>query len=141
MINNRELIFVVDENNNPVKPQIRSFVHKNNLWHRTTGIWVINRKKQILCQKRSLQKDQNPGFWEAYFGGHLGSNETDVHNAKIELGEELGIKVLEKDFVFYKVCKSDKPTHKEFNHIFGVFLNREDLDFNFEERGIKTWTA
>lgn len=136
MINSDELIFVVDENNNPLSPEIRRIVHKKNLWHRTTGIWVINKKKQILAQKRSMQKDQNPGFWEAYFGGHIAPNQTSIDNAKIELGEELGINAEKKDFIFYKACKSDKPTHKEFNHIFAFILDREDLDFTLEESEI-----
>ena len=66
MIDIQELLFVVDENNQPLKPQLRSSAHKNGLWHRTTGIWVINKSKKVLCQKRSLKKDLNPGIWEAF---------------------------------------------------------------------------
>lgn len=84
MLDNQELVFTVNENNQPLKPELRSIAHKNGLWHRTTGIWVINNKKQILCQKRSLKKDILPGYWEAFFGGHLAPDEDFKHNAANE---------------------------------------------------------
>lgn len=132
MIDSQELLFVVDKNNQPLKPQLRSAVHKNGLWHRTTGVWVINRKKQILCQKRSLKKDIKPGYWEAFFGGHLASDEEYKHNATNEIKEELGIEIKKGDLIPYKVLKSDKPTHKEFQQIFALILD-DNPNFQFEK--------
>lgn len=136
MIDNQELLFVVDENNEPLEPKPRSFVHKNGLWHRTSGIWVVNKNKQILCQKRSLKKDVKPGMWEAFFGGHLAPTEDYLQNAIEETGEELGISVKKEDFIQYKVLKSDKPTHREFQGIFAVKLNGDIGNFKFEKEEI-----
>lgn len=133
MINKDELIFVVDENNNPVEPEKRSLAHKNGLWHRTSGVWIINKKKQILCQKRSRKKDVKPGMWEAFFGGHLAPNEDYKDNAANEVEEELGIKIEKENLLPYKILKSDKPTHKEFQYIFAFILEEESKDFNFEK--------
>ncbi len=69
MINKEELIFAVDENNNPIEPISRENAHKNGIWHRISDIWIINKKKQVLVQKRSALKDTNPGKWEAFVGG------------------------------------------------------------------------
>lgn len=133
MINNEELLFIVDENNNPLSPQPRNYAHKNGLWHRTTGIWVINGKKQILCQKRSLNKDVKPGFWEAFFGGHLAPNEDYLQSAVNEVREELGIEIDKNDLIPFKILKSDKPNHREFQHIFALKLKSNDNCFNFEK--------
>jgi|SRR3989344_9336659 len=134
MINKDELVFTVDENNNPVEPEKRSFVHKNGLWHRTSGVWVINRKEQILCQKRSLKKDVKPGMWEAFFGGHLAPNEDYKDNAANEVREELGIKINKESIIPYKVLKSDKPTHKEFQYVCALILEKlENFDFEKDE--------
>lgn len=133
MINADELLFVVDAENNPLEPQPRFEAHKNGSWHRTTGIWVINRDKQVLCQKRSLLKDKNPGKWEAFFGGHLGPGEEAIDNTVKEIGEELGIKVEANDMIPYKFFKSDKPTHKEFLHIFAYILDTNSTNFQFEK--------
>lgn len=133
MINKQELVFVVDENNNPLEPQPRYIAHAKGLWHRTSGIWVLNSKKQLLCQKRSLKKDVKPGFWEAFFGGHVAADEDYQHNAAYEAGEELGISVDEGDLISYKVLPSNKPTHREFQGIFALKLDKDVDAFHIEE--------
>jgi isopentenyl-diphosphate Delta-isomerase len=136
MIDNQELLFVVDEDNKPLDPLPRHVVHTGGIWHRATGIWVVSRTGKILCQKRSLNKDIRPGMWEAFFGGHLGPNETYIENAQKELGEELGISVSAEQLIPYKVFKSDKPKHKEFQHVFAFLLPNDQSDFTFEEEEI-----
>lgn len=135
MINPNELLFVVDENNQPQNPVIRHVAHAKGLWHRTSGIWVINSKKQILTQKRSLNKDIKPGFWEAFFGGHLAPDEDYAENALREVREELGISVTPDQLIPYKILKSDKPTHKEFQGIFALKTDQLD-NFHIEKEEV-----
>ncbi len=137
MIDKEEMLFVVDENNQPLEPKPRSFVHKNLIWHRTSDIWIMNRKGEVLCQKRSLLKDQNPGKWEAFFGGHLAPGEEYLHNAILETEEELGLRISEKDLVEYKVFKSDKPHHKEFSCIYALVLDHYPEQFKLEAEEIE----
>ena len=137
MINPDELLFIVDENNKPLAPVIRKIAHKKVLWHRTTGIWVINKKRQVLCQKRSLLKDQNPGKWEAFFGGHLGPDEDYLESAVREVSEELGKKITKDQLVVYQpVVKGDKKTHREFQYVFALFLDEDSNSFQFEKEEI-----
>ena len=136
MIDKNELLFVVDEKNQPLAPLPRHTVHDKGIWHRATGIWVINQKKQILSQKRSLKKDLEPGKWETFFGGHLHPTDTYLENAIQELSEELGISVQKDTLIPYKIFKSDKPKHKEFQHSFVYKIDREDVDFHFEKEEI-----
>ena len=133
MIDKNEMLFVVDENNQPLDPMARHIAHKEGTWHRTAGIWVVSKTGKILCQKRSLKKDKKPGFWEAFFGGHLGPDDTYLQTAKKELQEELGIPVEENQLIPYKVFKSDKPTHKEFQHVFAFLMVDERQEFLYEE--------
>jgi isopentenyldiphosphate isomerase len=105
MINPQELLFTVDENNQPIKPVERHIAHKEKIWHRTAHIWVVNSQKQILCQKRSMKKDSFPGFWEAFFGGHLAPGEEYIDNAIQETKEELGITVKSEDLHFFTIFK------------------------------------
>lgn len=136
MINPHELLYIVDENNKPLKPQQRSVAHQKGLWHRTTGIWVINDKKQILCQKRSLRKDIKPGYWEAFFGGHVAPGKDYLKSAVIECNEELGILISPDTLIPYKVFKGEKPTHKEFQKVFALLCNKEIKEFHFETEEI-----
>lgn len=137
MINPQELVFVVDENNEPLEPRTRVIAHKNLMWHRTSGIWVLNSQRQVLCQKRSKLKDINPRKWEAFFGGHLAPGEDYLHNAIVETEQELGIKAGEKDFVPYGVFKSDKDTHKEFQQVFALVLENVPDNFNVEKEEVE----
>ncbi len=139
MINKDELLFVVDENNQPLAPKPRKIVHGKRMWHRTSGVWIINSKKEILCQRRSLKKDQNPGFWEAFFGGHLAPGEDYLDNACSEVSEELGIKVYKKDFKFYNVFKSNKPKHAEFQGVFALFSNATKFKLEEDEIDEVKW--
>ena len=116
MINGDELLFVVGNNNKPLQAKSRNETHAKRLWHRCSHIWVINSKKQILCQKRTMLKDVNPGKWEANFGGHVKGGEDYIDNAIIELKEEIGLDRNKKDMIFFKVYKHTRD--REFQGIF-----------------------
>ena len=117
MIDKSELLLVVDEDNNPIDKKPRQEVHQNNYWHRTAHIWVINDKKQILCQQRSLLKDSNPGKWEPFFGGHIGPDTSYVEGALTEMNEELNLTIAVSSLVLWEIYKHDRA--KEF---MGVFI-------------------
>jgi len=125
MINKDELLFVVDENNNPVAPKPRQEVHANGYWHRVAHIWIINNKKEFLCEKRSLLKDMFPGYWEPSFGGHMAPNVEYLDCAKSELKEEIGIDMVDAKLKFWKVYKSD--IYKEF---MAIYIYKWDGDIN-----------
>lgn len=116
MINIEELLFVVDQNNSPIQPKTRKEVHNNGYWHRISHIWIVNSQHQILCQKRTIHKDINPGKWEAHFGGHVASNEEYIDNAVNEAKEEIGITRKKEEMIFFKIYKYDKD--REFQSIF-----------------------
>lgn len=116
MIHPQELLFVVDENNNPILSKTREKTHLDKDWHRISHIWIINSQKQILCQKRSKLKDVNPGKWEAHFGGHVASGQEYIDNAVKETKEEVGIDKKRDNMMFFKIFKYEKD--KEFQGIF-----------------------
>jgi isopentenyl-diphosphate delta-isomerase len=142
MIDDNELLFVVDEQNQPLDPLPRKVVHAQKLWHRTAAVWVLNRHQQLLCQQRSLKKDIKPGMWEAFLGGHLGPGDDYSQAAVAEIGEELGITVSDRDLAFYQVLSSDKSSHKEFQAIFGLVIGARPADkfvFELEEIAQLRW--
>ena len=116
MINGEELLYVVDENNNPLEAKSRNETHAKHLWHRCSHIWIINSQNQILCQKRSQLKDVNPNKWEAHFGGHVREKEEYINNAIIESKEEIGLDRNKEDMIFFKIYKYNKD--REFQGIF-----------------------
>lgn len=121
MIIKKELLFTVDEENNPITPMPRDKVHAEGMWHRTSHVWVYSQDKQILCQKRSLLKDSSPGLWEPFFGGHVAPDREYLEVAIQELKEELGISATKEDLKLFEVFKNFKE--KEFEAIFGYTWN------------------
>jgi isopentenyldiphosphate isomerase len=116
MINPDELLYSVDEHNNPIKPQPRRLSHKIGIWHRSCHIWIVNSQKEILCQQRSLLKDSNPGLWEPFFGGHLAPKQEYTDAAVCEVREELGLDITANDLQFFKEYRYTPGT--EFQGIF-----------------------
>ena len=72
---------------------LRSECHGNPaLIHRTAHVLVFNARGALLLQKRSEDKDIQPGKWDTSVGGHLSVGETYEEAARREMAEELGIR-------------------------------------------------
>lgn len=130
MINKNELLFCVDEKNNPINPQPRYVVHQTGIWHRTSHVWIVNDKDEILCQRRSLLKDTAPGLWEGFFGGHIPPKVSYLDHAVIELEEEVGLKALKenlKEVFIYKLIRG-----KEFVGVFVLNWNGDQTKLKLE---------
>lgn len=86
-----ELFDVVDENDAFVRQEMRKEVHAQDLLHRAVHIFVFNKNKEILLQKRSSLKDNFPNCWDSSAAGHLDAGESYDSCVVRELKEELGI--------------------------------------------------
>ncbi|MDH5356132.1 MAG: NUDIX domain-containing protein [Gammaproteobacteria bacterium] len=86
-----ELLDVVDENDIVVGVKTRGEIHAKGLMHRAVHILVFNSADDLFIQKRSMNKDENPGQWDSSSAGHVDSGETYLQCAIRELKEELGV--------------------------------------------------
>ncbi|MFA6292146.1 MAG: NUDIX domain-containing protein [Victivallales bacterium] len=87
-----EIFEIVDEDNRVVGTAKRSECHGNPaLIHRTAHVIVFHPDGRILLQKRSMEKDVQPGKWDTAVGGHLMPGEEFETAARREMAEELGI--------------------------------------------------
>ena len=90
----KELVTIVDKNNNIIDYQPRKVMRKNNLYHRASYILIFMKQynDKLLVQKRVCTKDYLPGYFDLATGGVVNKTETPESNAYKELEEELGIK-------------------------------------------------
>lgn len=83
---------LVDEAGNVVGRAPRSVCHGDpSLIHRAVHVFVTDRQGRVLLQKRSADKDIQPGKWDTSVGGHLAVGEDYPDAAAREAAEELGL--------------------------------------------------
>lgn len=134
MLNNKELLYVVDEFDVAVKPEPRHKVFKDKLWRRTVHIWIVNDKKQVLCQKRSIHKDMSPGKWEPAVTGHIGPEDNYFTGAARELFEETGLEIAPSDLNLFKIYKDHE--FREYRGIFYYKWNGEIHEIKSEKEEV-----
>lgn len=87
-----ELYDVYDQAGRPRGRATRAEVHRNpSLIHRAVHVLVLNRRGELLLQKRAADKDLEPGKWDTSVGGHLDAGEDWLTAARREMREELGV--------------------------------------------------
>lgn len=126
-----EIIDVVDENDKVIGKEWKSICHKKGLIHRTSTIFVLNSKNELLLQKRIPTKELYPNKWCSSCAGHLLSGDTYEEGAKRELMEELGIDVPIKKIGFFRYSTIyGLLNDKEF---YTMYVAHHDEPFNFQK--------
>ncbi len=96
-----EYLEIVDYKGEVIGCAPRSEIHgKPSLMHRVVHVLVLNKKGEILLQKRSRNKDVAPGRWDTSVGGHVGVGENLLSSLKREMLEELGISGHEPEYLY-----------------------------------------
>lgn len=86
-----ELFDIVDGEDRVIGKARRADVHAQGLLHRAVHLLVQRSDGAVFLQRRSLQKDSQPGKWDSSASGHLDAGEEYAAAARRELVEELGI--------------------------------------------------
>lgn len=136
-----EEIDIVDElGNRTGEIKSREEVHQKGLLHKTVHIFVINNKKDILMQRRSLEKKTNPNKWTTSASGHLSSGDESKEGAVRELYEEIGVKAkadeLEYLFTIYEEGKLENLIEREFVDVYLVKRDIELKDFKLQKEEV-----
>ena len=93
MIFQNELVDIVDEQDTVIGTIYRKDEIYGKHILRSTSIFLLNSKKQILLQLRAKESKRYPLHWDVSGGGHVNSGESYQDCAKRELFEEIGIQV------------------------------------------------
>jgi isopentenyldiphosphate isomerase len=89
-----ELLEVFDRHGQPMGiARSRAAIHLGGDWHQAFHCWIVRRHgREVVLQRRSLEKDTFPGCWDAAAAGHWRFGET-AEDAAREIAEELGLAV------------------------------------------------
>lgn len=108
-------------------------VHSKGLLHKCVRLWVVNKKGEILLQKRSKQV-ACPLHWDNSAGGHVINGQSSIEAIQKETEEELGVAVPANDFKYLftghqrTVSNEGRYIENEFYDVYVLFL-----DFNIDE--------
>lgn len=135
-----EMFEIVDEQDRVIGQAPRSRCHGDpSLIHRVAHVLVFNRQGDLLLQKRSEDKDIQPGRWDTSVGGHLAPGETYLEAALREMEEELGIRGIPLEFLY-----SSRIRNRVESENVGTFLGRFDGEVVFppeEIQEVRFWQA
>ncbi|MDR2915804.1 MAG: NUDIX domain-containing protein [Tannerella sp.] len=90
--NGDELFPLVNNKGEMIGKATRRECHSGTKWlHPVVHLHVFNEKEELYLQKRSMNKDIQPGKWDTAIGGHIDYGETVEEALRREAREELNI--------------------------------------------------
>lgn len=114
----KQMLEVVDENDNVVGLEDRKKIHKDGLLHREIHVFFLTPNGEIIFQHRSKNKDTYPDKLDATVGGHVEPNDSYEKTAIKECKEETGLNIdPNKLFLMAKMRK------KDFDQVTGMTNN------------------
>jgi isopentenyldiphosphate isomerase len=138
-MNKEEVFPVVDEKGVVVGSATRRECHSGSkILHPVVHLHVFDPDGRWLLQKRSMDKDIQPGRWDTSVGGHVDFGETVEEALQREAREELGIENFEPQPLHHCVFESD--IEKE---LVNAFRTVHDGPFRFQPEEIdeiRFWT-
>jgi isopentenyl-diphosphate delta-isomerase len=116
---NKEMVILVDKDDNELGLMEKLEVHQKGLLHRAFSVFLLNDSNQLLLQKRALDKYHSPGLWTNTCCSHQRKNEKTIDAAHRRLFEEMGIKSELKLFTsfIYKAEFDNGLIEYEFDHV------------------------
>lgn len=127
-----EFLDIIDENDNVTGKGTRKSVHDKRQIHRGVHVFIINHNGHILIQKRSLKKDDRPGFFDASCGAQVSSGESYEQAAEREVKEELGVN--SGELVRIGKYKSFSERQREIRVL---FIAKSDGPFKIDKREVE----
>jgi isopentenyldiphosphate isomerase len=86
------------EGNSLAVSKPRGEVHRDGDWHASVHVWLLLCDRELVLQRRSLDKDTWPGALDMAVTGHLRAGET-WREALREAEEEIGLSLAPSDVV------------------------------------------
>jgi isopentenyldiphosphate isomerase len=139
-----EMIDVLNPDGSRTGTQVsKKEAHIKGLWHRSAHVWFVNKKGEILLQKRAANIESHPGEYDISAAGHLTAGDTQIMGALREIKEELGLDLEEKDLIKIGEVKNESVQrggayiNKEYNDIYVVHTDIPAEDFILQESEVE----
>lgn len=138
---NNRLLDVVNSDDGVIDFKSRQEVHARGLLHREVHVWMFDKDKNIIFQKRGLHRP-SAGLLDATAGGHVNKNEDYLDAALREAREETGIRVVPADLILLRKFKKINRTLRidfwnQVNNFFrAVYVYKQPVDLESVKREV-----
>lgn len=144
MINDKDKVMLVDENNKYIAKMDKYEAHKHPAkLHQAVSVWLINDKNQVLMQRRSAHKIVGAGWWANAICGNVRPSEIYSACALRRLKEEIGIENVQLKPVYkfkYKAYCNETYGEYEFDQVYVGKFNGEPV-LNQDEVTETVWIS
>ena len=129
-----DFVVLVNQNDEKIGLMPKMEAHEKGVLHRAFSILIFNRNKELMLQKRNLNKYHSPGLWTNTCCSHQRDGESNINAGMRRLKEEMGFsaELRELDSFIYKVKFENGLIEHELDHILVGEYNSE-IKPNFEE--------
>ena len=130
---------LVNEEGETIGKATRKECHSGSkMLHPVVHLHIFNEAGDLYLQKRSMNKDIQPGKWDTAVGGHIDYGETVEEALRREVREELGITAFTPQFITRYVFES--TIEKELVNTFRTIYNGEIKPDTEELDGGRFWS-
>ncbi|HEY6218852.1 MAG TPA: isopentenyl-diphosphate Delta-isomerase [Gemmatimonadaceae bacterium] len=131
-------LILVDQNDREIGHAPKLDAHRTGRLHRAVSVFLINRRGQLLLQRRATDKYHSGGLWSNTCCGHPRPGETTSSAAHRRLREEMGIECeLSPTFSFkYRAELPPDLVEHEIDH---VFVGSFDGDPTPDRNEVSEW--
>ena len=125
----KENVVLVDRNDNPIGLMSKLEAHEKGVLHRAFSVFILNKKGQLMLQRRALDKYHSPGLWTNTCCSHPRESEGNIEAGVRRLKEEMGFTTpLMPMFSFIYKSKFDNGlTEHEFDHVLLGYYDKQPL--------------
>ncbi|NCT18681.1 MAG: isopentenyl-diphosphate Delta-isomerase [Flavobacteriia bacterium] len=114
-----ELVILVNDRDEQIGLMPKLEAHEKALLHRAFSVFIFNKNKELMMQKRALDKYHSPGLWTNTCCSHQRNGESNLEAGRRRLQEEMGFTANLKETIsfIYKAPFDNGLTEHEFDHI------------------------
>jgi len=144
---NRDLVVLVDTNDNVIGSEEKLLAHQKGLLHRAFSIFIVRQRDgqtQVLLQQRAFSKYHCGGLWSNSCCSHPQPQEDLKTSALARLNEELGFTL--EDLIWvdshtYRAELANELIEHEFDHLFVAWAEPDVSQFNHDEVEATSWCS
>jgi isopentenyl-diphosphate delta-isomerase len=134
-----EYLILVDAQDNVMGYETKEKCHQGKgKLHRAFSIFIFNRSKELLIQKRSALKPLWPLYWSNSVCSHPRQGEADFEAAQRRLKEEIGIETPLQFLFKFQYRASFKGIGSE-NEVCSVYIGKTDVSIVANPEEIAEW--